>query len=264
MLAKLYEVTEQITTHMDRYEVNQYVEYLSSLVEGLTNWYIRRSRRRFWDEGMSEDKRCVYHTLYYVLVNMTKLFAPVAPIIAEELNVKHVQSVDDVSVVADARYQPNFNEIRARYPEQIPIIIKAIKSGKFRLSGEEVFLTNNGIESGYDSDVLLVTYHAKEGQYVASNHGIVVALDLEITEELRQEGFARDIVRNIQDTRKQMGCEITDRIELELLGAFPCDWLDYICKETLATVKSIENPSVTFEVEDEMHRVVTIKVKKEN
>ncbi|MDE6673448.1 MAG: class I tRNA ligase family protein, partial [Acetatifactor sp.] len=85
MLAKLYETWQQITLHMDAYQVNRYVEYLVSLIDGLTNWYIRRSRRRFWSSGMSRDKRSAYQTLYYVLVCATKMFAPVAPILSEKM-----------------------------------------------------------------------------------------------------------------------------------------------------------------------------------
>ena len=85
ILAKLYDTTREITENMDAYQVDKYIESLASLVDGLTNWYIRRSRRRFWEVGFSADKESAYNTLYYVLVNMTKLFAPVAPIISEKI-----------------------------------------------------------------------------------------------------------------------------------------------------------------------------------
>jgi isoleucyl-tRNA synthetase len=85
ILAKLYNAQKNITENMDKYQVNHYVEYLRDVVDGLTNWYIRRSRRRFWASGMSQDKLSAYTTIYYVLVNLCKLFAPVAPILAEEI-----------------------------------------------------------------------------------------------------------------------------------------------------------------------------------
>ena len=83
ILAQLYNAEKKISENMDAYYVNKYVVNLIPLVNGLTNWYIRRSRRRFWASGMSDDKLSAYQTLYYVLVNMTKLFAPIAPIISE-------------------------------------------------------------------------------------------------------------------------------------------------------------------------------------
>lgn len=350
MLAKLYETQKQITSHMDSYQVNKYVEYMVSLVDGLTNWYIRRSRRRFWSSGMSKDKQSAYQTMYYVLVCTTKLFAPVAPIIsekmykvltgeasvhlsmwpeipqvfankgllenvalvqeviylarsirnknrvknrqplsslkvalpdssqngvigefreiiAEELNVKNIEILDEAESIADVKYAPNFNEIRNRYPARVGEIIKAVKSGRFRMEGNTVVLQtgNQGHstvpkEERFDVDIILVTYQAKEGQHVASNHGIVVSLDLTLTEELKAEGFARDIVRNIQDARKQLGCEITDTILLSLEGEVPKQWLEYICKETLGRLGNVAAPESVIEIEAEKGKKVKISI----
>ena len=350
MLAKLYETQKQITSHMDSYQVNKYVEYMVSLVDGLTNWYIRRSRRRFWSSGMSKDKQSAYQTMYYVLVCTTKLFAPVAPIIsekmykvltgeasvhlsrwpeipqafadkgllenvalvqeviylarsirnknrvknrqplsslkvalpdssqngiigefreviAEELNVKNIEILDEAESIADVKYAPNFNEIRNRYPDRIGEIIKAVKSGRFRMEGDTVVLQtdNQGSfavpkEERFAADIILVTYQAKEGQHVASNHGIVVSLDLTLTEELKAEGFARDIVRNIQDARKQLGCEITDTILLALEGEVPKQWLEYICKETLGKLGNVAAPESVIEIEAEKGKKVKISI----
>ena len=345
MLAKLYEVTDYITVNMDNYQVNRYVDKLIDLVDGLTNWFIRRSRRRFWEKEMTQDKKNAYETLYYVLVNMTKLFAPVAPIIsekiyqtltgefsvhladfpvipenfkddellehvklvrnviylarsirnknkvknrqplstlkvilsdkkdnsvvesfkdiiAEELNVKNVEILEDVGSVAEVKYAPNFNEIRNRYPDSIPNIIKAVKTNKFKLTADGAVLEINGEEKTFDSEIILVTYHAKEGQHVSSDKGIVVSLDLTITDELRDEGFVRDIVRSIQDTRRKMDCEITDNILLELKGDYPTNWTDYICNETLSKIAVIENPEVSYEIEYDDGRKVTVSTKK--
>lgn len=332
ILAKLYKTQKNITQNMDNYQVNKYVEYLVSLIDGLTNWYIRRSRRRFWCSGMSKDKLNAYQTMYYVLVTTTKLFAPVAPIIsekmfkvltegysvhledwpivapefenelllervalvqeviylartirnknhvknrqpldslkialadksknavikefkdiiAEELNVKNIEVIDDVENIAVVQYNPNFSEIRNRYPSKISEIIRAVKSGKFTFGDDKVILNINGDDESFDSNIILITYQAKEGQHVASNHGIVVSLDLTLTEELKEEGYARDIVRNIQDVRKQMGCEITDYIHVSFKEGVPLKWSDYICKETLGKITEIENPDSIIEVE---------------
>ena len=85
MLARLQETEQAIRTAMDAYQVDGYVTPLVSLMDGMTNWYIRRSRRRFWGSGMTEDKQAAYDTLYYVLVTTLKLYAPVAPILSEKL-----------------------------------------------------------------------------------------------------------------------------------------------------------------------------------
>ncbi len=349
VLAKLYDTEKVITANMDKYLVNKYVGELASLVDGLTNWYIRRSRRRFWESGMSEDKKNAYETLYYVLVNLTKLLAPVAPIIsekmyqtltsdgvlsaeesvhladwpdipdefkneellkevdlvqevislarsirnknrvknrqplkvlkvalsepenngiiesfsdviAEELNVKKFDIISDVSDIADVKIDPNFNEIRALYPDQIPVVIKAVKSRKFRIAGSEVMLEIDGEEKAYDQRILLITYNAKEGQHVASKNGTVVSLDLTLTDELKKEGLARDIIRNIQDARKQMGLEIMDRIKVEFAGFDDAEWTEAICKETLADIAKVEAPEVTLNIASEFTDDVIVRI----
>lgn len=343
MLAKLYKTWRLITENMDFYQINKYVEHLADLIDGLTNWYIRRSRRRFWSSGMSEDKRNAYRTMYYVLVCTTKLFAPVAPIIseklyrvltgetsvhlaqwpeipqefeddaliadvslvqeviylsrsirnknrvknrqplsclkvvlpdiskssvvnefrdiiAEELNVKSVDILDEAEAIAEVKYAPDFNEIRSRYPNRIAEIIKAVKSGNFQMADDSVTLQINGKEESFDREIILVSYRARDGQHVASSHGIVVSLDLTVTEELRTEGFAREIVRHIQDARKQISCEITDKICLSFEGSIPDGWLDYICRETLGQISDIAAPENVIKVGDGTGKIVKIAV----
>ena len=159
------------------------------------------------------------------------------------------------------KYAPNFNEIRNRYPDRVPDIIKAVKSGKFALTAAGAELEVNGAKEVFDSEIILVTYQAKAGQHVASEKGIVVSLDLTITDELREEGFARDIVRSIQDARRQMDCEIMDNITLKLEGDIPEAWVDYICSETLSKLGDAE-PTMTFEVAYDDNRKVTVSVTK--
>lgn len=343
ILAKLYDTQQFITNRMDAYQINQYVEPVISLIDGLTNWYIRRSRRRFWSEGMSEDKLSAYQTLFYVLIATTKLLAPVAPIISEkmykiltgefsvhlsqwpqipqefadeallakvalvqeviylarsirnknqvknrqplsclkvalsdrsgkdaiaefqdliadELNVKRIELLDEAQKIADVQYAPDFQEIRRRYPDRIAEIIKAVKSGNIQLTGDDVTLQIDGQEERFEADLILVTYQAKEGQHIASSHGMVVSFDLTITEELRAEGFARDIVRNIQEVRKQIGCEITDRILLAFEGSVPNQWLEEICKETLGQLGTVLSPEGVVEVAAEKEKKVKIFV----
>lgn len=343
ILAQLYRAEKRISENMDSYYVNKYVDCLIPLVDGLTNWYIRRSRRRFWENGMSEDKKAAYETLYYVLVNMTKLFAPVAPIISEkiyqtltggesvhledwpsipekfkndelienvdiiqtvislarsirnknnvknrqplkmlnvaftdtkkislvkafdsvikeELNVKVIEALSTVEEIATIKYDPNFNEIRLLYPDKIKDLIKQIKMGAFVLGEDGVKITIDGEEALFDSRIILVSYNAKEGYHVASSKDIVVSLDLQLTDELKREGLARDIIRNIQDTRKNIGCDILDRIKIEIVGADLEEWMEYICKETLSDRAEVSDPIAEVMVETDVNDKIVIKV----
>ena len=341
ILAKLYQTEKKIKNSMDNYRVDEFVKPLYELIDGLSNWYIRRSRRRFWGSGLDKDKVNAYQTLYYVLVNAAKLFAPVAPfmaekvykaltgkesvhleawpqidekfndekllnevdlvqnvihlsrairnknniknrqplselkvafvdennykileqyssIIAEELNVKKITAVYDVNEIATVDYKVNFATVGKTMGNKIPVITRAIKSnnfkfenGKIRIFGDEEILLNK--------EDLLVNYLAKNNVPVVSDGEIIVALDLTITDELKNEGIAREIVRTVQDARKQAGYNISDRIKISFEGPVPLDFVDYICAETLSMVAQIPNGSEDIKVEVEN---VEVKLKK--
>ena len=345
ILAKLQQTEKTIREAMDAYQVDGFVTPLVSLMEGLTNWYIRRSRRRFWGSGMTADKQAAYDTLYYVLVNLLKLYAPVAPvlsdklyriltgersvhladwpeipesfadeslleqvelvrrvirlarsirekqrvknrqplrlmqiavndsadaevirgfadIIREELNIKELEILDAVDSIATITYKPCFPVISQKYPEARGDIIRAVQTGKFSQTADGVELELKDGKRMFDADILLVSYNAKPGMHVTSESGVVVALDLTITDELRQEGLARDVVRNIQDARKSMNYGITDRIVISVDGELPAAWVDYICGETLAELGTVAAPDTTVTVEGEGKNSLEIAIAK--
>ena len=185
-------------------------------------------------------------------------------VIAEELNVKRVELIEEASAIATVKCDPNFNEIRNRYPSRIPEIIKAVKSNKYRIEGENAVLEINGVEENFDKSIILVTYIAKEGVFVASQNGIVVSLDLTITDELRAEGIAREIVRNVQDTRKKIGCEIMDKIAIysPTEELFPKQWTDYICSETMSVYKEVSDFDCEIEIQTDDNKTIKVYVKK--
>ena len=348
ILAKLYETEKTITFNMDEYRVNYFVDSIRTFMDGLTNWYIRRSRRRFWGSGVSQDKQHAYETLYYVLVQLCKLLAPIAPIMAEklyqtltdqesvhleewpkipekyeddkllreielvqnliylarslrnknrvknrqplsvlkvavanredekiihafedticeEINVKRVQIIETISEIALVKYDPNFNVIKERYPEKIGEIIKAIKTGSFEFTdaGGKVIVTMDETRCEMEADIILVTYQAKNGLPVISNYGMVVLLDLTLTEELKREGVAREIIRNIQDARKQCGCDISDHIWIQLVGDYPTEWVATICQETLAQVHEFDSPTMELDLPLDDNERIKVAIKKQ-
>ena len=190
----------------------------------------------------------------------TDVIRAFSAIITEELNIKAMEILDDVQSIATVDYKPCFPVIGQKYPTRRGDIIKGVKSGKFRLEGDKAIVDVNGAEEAFDADIILVSYNAKPGMHVASDKGIVVALDLTITEELRQEGLARQIVRQIQDARKQQNYAIADRIQLQILeGDVPQQWIDYICGETLSTPAQITEPDTVIEIADGNIRIAIKK-----
>ena len=152
--------------------------------------------------------------------------------------------------VATLKYAPNFNEIRNRYPDKLTNIIQTIKTGNFVLKNDKAILSINNQTEEFDSEIVLVTFQAKDGQHIVSDSGIVVSLDLEITEELKREGIARDVIRNVQDARKQLGCDIMDQIVIELSESFPKEWTEYLCNETMSCLGNVVNPATTLVISD--------------
>ena len=92
----------------------------------------------------------------------------------------------------------------------------------------------------------------------------MVSLDLTITEELQKEGIAREIVRNIQDARKQLGCEIMDKITVSFPEheAFPVEWAEYICSESMSAVGAIDTPDATVEVSVDGKDPIVVGIKR--
>jgi len=333
ILAKLYDVTKSITESMDAYQVDKFVEPIVTLIDGLTNWYIRRSRRRFWGSGLPKDKVDAYQTMLYVLTNICKLLAPVAPIISEklyqlltseesvhladwpiiparyqdsqllkevdlvqdvihlarsirtknnvknrqplsvlqvvfsnkadneiiesskqiiseELNVKEIEILERTEDIASIDYLPNFSVLPNKYKENVGAIIRAIKSKKFTVEGTRLQVEIAGEPILLEPEDVLLSYQAKPGKHVASKTGIIASLDLTITEELKREGIAREVVRNIQDARKQIGCDISDRILIKFTeGLPPKEWVEYIEGETLSAIGDFSGAGEKVEIQ---------------
>lgn len=341
MLSKLYETEKAIKHSMDNYLVDEYVRPIISLIDNLSNWYIRRSRRRFWGNGIDLDKKNGYETLYYVLTNTCKLLAPITPIIAEkvykcltdresvhlenwpnieekfnnptlikevdlvqdiihlargirnkhniknrqplstlevalvnkddinvvveykniiaeELNVKNIDFINNVEDIATIQYKVNFMTVGKTMGSKIPAITKAIRTNQLTLENGKYIAKCDDETIVLNKEDILVSYVAKTGRPVLSDEKIVVSLDLTITPELKDEGIARELVRKIQETRKQLDLEITDRILIEIVGNYPKTHEQYICEETLGTITTVNNADIVVEIED-----ITIKIKKQ-
>jgi len=198
----------------------------------------------------------------FVDAEANELLTEFGETIAEELNVKTIEMLKDVSDIATLKYDPNFNEIRSRYPDRVPEIIKAVKSGQYELTDDKAILTIDGNKEDFDPEIILVTYQSKENIPVAGDRSTVVSLDLTITEELRSEGLARDIVRHVQETRKQMGCDIMDRIKIAITGDYPAHWVEYIQTETLSSIVEDVKATATVEIQDDNGNVIELKIEK--
>ncbi|MCR5761587.1 MAG: isoleucine--tRNA ligase [Sphaerochaetaceae bacterium] len=331
IISVLEKLTKDVDESLGKYDIQTACQLLVQFMDNLNNWYIRRSRRRFWKSENDGDKKMAYDTLYKVIMTFCKLACPVIPftteeiyqnlkqegdpesvhlcdfpvynekhrdpalehmmqitvdaitmgralrssnniknrqplkkvvlvdrlekdrnifeqmkdIIAEELNVKEVDIKGDESSLVDYEAKANFkllgsrlgkamkevaSKIQALHKETISSMIEGFKQIVEYGDGEKIELT--------DKDLVIVR-HEKENLKIINQGDITVGFDTEVTQDLLYEGIARDIVRSVQNTRKEKGLEVSDRINLKISGdeeveKVCSEYGDYIKNETLA------------------------------
>ena len=182
-------------------------------------------------------------------------------IICEEINVKQIEIIESVEELAKVEYVPNFKTIGPKFGSKVSQITSLIKAGKFETleDGYEVNVDDEVLK--LDLEDIVVRYTAKGENKIESDKDIIARLDTVLTEELKDEGLAREIVRNIQDARKQLNCEISDRIKLKLDGELSENSKEYICNETLADLVDFDEADFECEVKAN-GSIVVVSIKK--
>ena len=251
VVSRLHQLQAQITDDMDAYNLPDALSGIIPFLDDASNWYVRRSRRRFWKSDDDADKHQAYTTLHYVLTKLALLLAPFTPFLAEELY--HNMTGQDSVHLAD---WPKQGEVDEEVLSAMARTRRVIEQGlALRMAKSE---TENQVKVRqplsllqYGGSRLASLYEAIISEEVnvknvRNNEGRdgEVQLDKTITPELRREGLMREVVRNVQAARKQAGLQVDDRIVLslassdnELLQAIE-EHSDAICTETLATSMS--------------------------
>ncbi len=330
ILSSASQMVEEIRAEMDAYNLQKAANRFSRFIDDLTNWYIRRSRRRFWKSSDDADKREAYATLHDVLLTFAKTAAPfipftteaiyrtlrtgdmpesvhlcdypvpadcrdeylekqmaltmtvvsggrflrtannlkvrqplaraviaagdaesramleaTAPIIAEELNVKTVEFCDDEETLVKRSCKANFKALGARLGKNMKAAAAKIAAFTSQEIGAVLGGTPVAVElpDGSVTEItaadLIVQREEKPGLVAASEGGVTIALSTGLTQELLEEGFAREFVSKIQNLRKELMFDVTDRIAIAY--KVPAEWenavvnfKNYIAEETLA------------------------------
>ncbi len=242
IISELNQLIDQVDKAFDGYDPTEAGRRIEEFVDYLSNWYVRRSRRRFWKSGGDEDKLSAYFALYDCLVTVSKLLAPLTPFIAEELYQNLVRSVDskspesvhlcdfpaaDLSLVdaklsADTRLAMKVSSLgraarsKAGIKVRQPLAEVVIKT---RAKSERQGLENLAPQVLEELNVKALAFAepesdlvAQPGYCVAEEGGYAVAVPTEIPPELIDEGIAREIVHRLQTMRRTAGFEIADYI----------------------------------------------------
>ncbi|MCR4894314.1 MAG: isoleucine--tRNA ligase [Eubacteriales bacterium] len=312
--------------YMDEYDTTKTVRAIQEFVnEDLSNWYIRRNRRRFWESGLSDSKKAVFLTTYRVLEGICRLAAPFAPyiteeiyrdltggesvhladypaydealineklnyrmntvrtlvslgrgareevqikvrqplayamadaslkddigyltdLIKEELNVKEVRFEENLADYMNFTIKPDFKVCGKLFGSKVKALASYLAdtdaASFMKVLGEEgsVDVEIEGEKLSLTRDMLDVRINAKEGFDVQMQDNLFIILNTELTKDLINEGYAREIISKVQQLRKASGYEVADRIKLTIssddtvIGAVEA-FRDYICRETLS------------------------------
>ncbi len=312
--------------YMDEYDTTKTVRAIQEFVnEDLSNWYIRRNRRRFWESGLSDSKKAVFLTTYRVLEGICRLAAPFAPyiteeiyrdltgwesvhladypaydealineklnyrmntvrtlvslgrgareevqikvrqplayamadaslkddigyltdLIKEELNVKEVRFEENLADYMNFTIKPDFKVCGKLFGSRVKALASYLAdtdaASFMKVLGEEgsVGVEIEGEKLSLTRDMLDVRINAKEGFDVQMQDNLFIILNTELTKDLINEGYAREIISKVQQLRKASGYEVADRIKLTIssddtvIGAVEA-FRDYICRETLS------------------------------
>ena len=305
LLSKLNTLIKTVDNNLENYRIPESARALQEFVDDMSNWYVRRSRERFWAKGMEQDKINAYMTLYTALVTVAKAAAPMIPfmtediyqnlvksidasapesihlcdfpevhenwidpkmeedmadlleivvmgraarntaniknrqpigtmyvksefqlsefykeIIEDELNVKEVVFKDDIADFISYSFKPQMRTVGPKYGK----LLNKIKTTLSELDGNkamaelkstgELKLDIDGQEIVLLEEDLLIDMAQMEGYVSESDHTITVVLDTNLTPELIEEGFVRELVSKIQTMRKEAGFEVMDKIRV--------------------------------------------------
>ena len=235
IISRIYQLRNDITTGMDKYNAPRALENVLPFVDDLSNWYVRRSRRRFSKNDSTTDKLSAYATLYYVLVYLSKILAPFTPFLAEELYQKMTGEDGSVHLLDWPEAGDIDEEVLARMARTRQIITDALALRMQKSDTEQQIKIRQPLASlVYPGEKLPEFYEQiimDEVNVKSIELGEELVLDKTLTDELRREGYARDIIRAVQAARKHAGLQVDDRIKLSLSIDLPQGYEELIRSE---------------------------------
>lgn len=256
ILSELNVLMRDFEAYMEDYKISKAARLLHDFVDKLSNWYIRRSRRRFWKSGNSKDKKDAYETLYETLYKFTKLVAPLIPFVTEAVYRRLTQE-DSVHLTEYPVYQKKMIDKKlmkkmekVRGLVKIALAIRAKKGIKVRQPLSRIYINQKDIVNDKElADIIVEEVNVKNISYAKvleerKNIGVnlegdlLVGINTNITPNLEAEGKAREIIRYIQAMRRKADYEVDDRIVINYTGGKKVfgKFAKMIAKETLAKI----------------------------
>ena len=279
IISRLHQLVAEVERHMDTYNIPDALSPILPFLDDASNWYVRRSRRRFWKSEDDGDKNDAYRTLHYVLVRLSYILAPFTPFLAEELyrNLTgdnesiHLKdwltagAVNDQALADMSRTRELINNglsLRMKQDEhQVSIKVRqplqsaAYAGAKLAEYYEQIMaeeLNVKEIRWIENLDEHLADYEVAEGAIKPESW---IEISKQLTPELKREGLMREVIRHVQSARKKAGLQVDDRIMLQLttddeqLRQAIDEHAEVIAAETLATFEQSDAYSTTVVIE---------------
>ena len=238
---RVYQLRDEITTGMEEYNIPKALQGVLPFIDDLSNWYVRRSRRRFSKNDNATDKKAAFDTLYSVLIMTATLLAPFTPFLSEELYQKLTGKNESVHLLDwPGQLKPSSTEtVLDDMARTRQIITDALALRMQKSETEDQIKIRQPLSSlTYPGEKLDDYYEqiiADEVNVKTVQNGDVLSLDKTLTSELIREGTAREIIRAVQSARKHAGLRQDDEIKLSLTCDLPEGYEDLIKSEVGAT-----------------------------
>ena len=246
IVSRVHQLDKEVEQSMEAYDLPAAVKPILPFLDDASNWYVRRSRKRFWKSDNDGDKNDAYRTLHYVLVRLSMVMAPFTPFLAEELYQK-LTGGESVHLL-DWPEQGTVNEgVLVSMARTREIIEKGLAARMFKSETEQQVkvrqplstLVYGGEKLPVDMEQMIVE-EVNVKTVVNDADQAEVSVDKTITPELAREGMMREVIRNVQSARKKAELNVDDHIRLALLthtdelGEAINEHSDTIAAETLA------------------------------
>lgn len=245
LVSRVHQVRNQITEGMEAYNIPAALSSVLEFIDDMSNWFVRRSRRRFWKSEDDQDKLEAYSTLYYALIYLAKILAPFTPFLAEELYQKMTGAGVVNSEIPESVHLldwPEAGVIDEAVLTQMAKTREIITAGlaermkkteteaqiKVRQPLAKLVYAGEKLDDFYEQIIM------EEVNVKSVERGEVLALDKTLTPELLEEGKIRELIRFVQSARKKAGLNVDDRIRLMVSMEVPETYREMLMNEVLA------------------------------